>query len=160
MITQRLFAEEQRIRNVLSQQRDAVLYEQERYHEYLHKPEASLKTADKWKKRISAYIEASNLMSDYLTDYTLKLHGVLKYVRQAEEEVKVAKTTLLYMDQLHEHQAARNAVDKLEQLLYKLLGDQIELLEPQLRAEWSKHIDAELAIYQQMVAERRGASHA
>lgn len=148
----KMFAEELRIRDVLCRLRSAALSEQERYSAYLRKHKAN-KAVEGWRDRIVAYTDASNLISDYLSDYTLNLHGVLKHVRQAEEEAKVAKTTLLYIDQLHGKKARREAVELAEKLAYKLMGEQVDLLEPQLRTAWAAALEEELAIYSLMVEE-------
>ncbi|MCC9168635.1 hypothetical protein [Pontibacter harenae] len=155
MISQEMFAQEQRIRDVLGRQRSAVLYEQERYRAYLYNPSAKAKTQEAWKERISANTEASNLLAEYLADYTVGQHGVLKYLRRAEEEAKTAKQTLLYLDRIHEERTKRKAAELAEQIAYRLMGDQVDLLEPQLQASWLEAVNGELAVYEQMVRERR-----
>lgn len=157
MTRQAMFAQEQRMRDALSRHREAVLYDQERYRQYCLKPTANAKALEAWKKRISAYTETFNLLADYLSDYTVNQHGVLKYLRQAEEEAKVAKQTLLYLDRLHEKRTKRKAVELAEQIAYQVMGEQVDLVEPKLMALWSEAVDKELALYEQMAQERRGA---
>jgi len=159
MMAQQMFAEEQRIRGVLGRFRGAVQHEQDRFHAYRTRNAGAAKALEEWAGRITVYTEACNLLAEYLTDYAASEHGVLKYLRQAEEEARVAKTNLLYMDQLHAKKAQRDAVELAEQLAYSLMGDAADQLEPQLRKAWAAAVDEELALYERMVQER-GNGHA
>lgn len=159
MITQEMFAQEQVIRDLLGRLRNTILGEQERYQGYAAKPGINASVLRAWRDRITVYTEASNLLADYLSDYTVSQHGVLKYLRQAESERDVAKQNLLYLNELYTAQMKRQAAIEAEKLAYSLMGKEVERIEPELNRIWSQALDEELAIYEKMIAER-GCGHA
>jgi hypothetical protein len=153
-VTQQMFAQEHHIRSVLSRLRLVVLNEQERYHVYRHKSTAVTKVVEDWKGRISVYTETSNLLADYLTDYTIQQHGVLKFLKQAEEEVKTTKATLLYLNQLHEVRTNQKAILLADRIAYQVMGEQVKLVEPQLKGLWNEESEKEHAIRTQIAIEK------
>ncbi|CAM3638541.1 hypothetical protein POKO110462_13195 [Pontibacter korlensis] len=157
MIAQAMFTEERRIRDVLSRLRTAVLYERERYGPYVRKNPNGI-AAEAWKERITVYTETFNLLSDYLTDYTVNQHGVLKHVRQAEAERDLANTTLLYVHQLYNARARLLAATEARQIAYRLVGDEVERLEPEIGRMWNQALQGEMAVHGQIAKEGREAA--
>ena len=156
MIAQKMFAEELIIRQRQSELRKAV--EQERYRFNLYSPQnpGGIKAKEAWKARIVVYTEVSNMFADYLTDYTLNAHGVLKHLREAENLVKLANSSLLYADQLHNKRAERKAIELAEKRFFELGESLFDKVEPQLMASWSQSFYDELEVYEKIVAERKG----
>ena len=96
------------------------------------------------------------MFADYLTDYTLNAHGVLKHLREAENLVKLANSSLLYADQLHNKRAERKAIELAEKRFFELGESLFDKVEPQLMASWSQSFYDELEVYEKIVAERKG----
>jgi hypothetical protein len=159
MLAQKMFAEEQAIRQKLKALRVAIDQERQRYHLYSPQTAGALKAKEAWKTRIIAYAETSNILADYLTDYTLGAHGVLKHLKAADEQIRQANTCLIYANQLHTKRAERIALEMAEKMFFDLGGQLLDKLEPVLRASWSNAVNNELQLYEMMVQERRN-SHA
>src|SRR5688572_15962596 len=133
MNQQKMFAEEQYIRELQKQFNNELKSEKERYHKYKETKIRSPATLDLWRKRIIINSQVNNLLINFLTDFTMHMPGVLKYVAEANKEVANANITLHYLQQLYTQRAKQEAAFLAEQLAYEVMGDQVNQLLPAFR---------------------------
>lgn len=155
MNQQKMFAEEQYIRDLHKEFSNDLKSEKERYNKFKEANPGSSTVLNLWKKRIIVRTKVKNFLANHMTDYMLEIPGTLKYVAQAKKEVANANITLHYLQQLNAQRAKREAAILAENLAFEIMGDQVNQLLPAFRERWREAVDAEYAIHEEILRDRR-----